>query len=129
MLSVVTVFARPPPPSSPLLQVLEPHTGETYKVGQQVHVKVKFVGGTKNALYKDNTNIQFAIQKAIPLPDLNEDLGSISARQLYKDGFKFKVLSKYLIKEQATIPFRVRAHFDGPHAGYDDSSSFKLVKK
>ncbi|KAF9312884.1 hypothetical protein BG003_005835 [Podila horticola] len=125
----MTILASPAPPPSHLLKVLEPHFHEVYHVGDNVHVKVKFMDGEQNALYKANTKINFYIQKAIPMPYLNADLGLISAHKLYKDGFKFVALEKYLIEKQQSIPFRVRAHFDGSNSGYSDSYSFKIERK
>ncbi|KAG0056958.1 hypothetical protein BGZ83_002565 [Gryganskiella cystojenkinii] len=122
------VPARPPPPPSSLLAIQEPHDGAVYQVGDEVHVQVSFTDDTENPLYKDNTLIDFFIQKRIPQPDLNEPIGSAYAQDLYDNGLKFTVLESYVIPTQVSIPFRVRAHFDGPHSGYDDSGPFKIEK-
>ncbi|GJJ69784.1 hypothetical protein EMPS_02132 [Entomortierella parvispora] len=122
-------LASPPPPESPLLKITSPNQNSVYYVGDEVEVKVTFVGGSKNVLLKENTDIEFLIQKAIPLPELNDSLGSISAEKLAKDGFKFKVDKKFLIEKQQNVPFRIRAHFEGSQPGYDDSAPFKLEEK
>jgi len=119
-------LASPPPAESPLLKVTSPGHNSLYHVGDEVEVKVAFVGGSKNVLLKENTQIEFIIQEAIPLPELNDSLGSISAKKLAKDGFKFKVDKKFLITLQSNVPFRVRAHFDGSKPGYDDSAPFHI---
>ncbi|KAF8932785.1 hypothetical protein EDD21DRAFT_373908 [Dissophora ornata] len=125
-----TVLASPPPhPSTNILSVTSPTFDSVYHVGQDVHVKISIVNGTAGALYKANPKVNILLQKNIRLPLLNVQVGSISARTLYHDGFKFKVDKKYLIKEQANVPFRVRTSFDlGTLGGFADSPSFKLVK-
>ncbi|OAQ25092.1 hypothetical protein K457DRAFT_141433 [Linnemannia elongata AG-77] len=126
-MSSTTVLARPPP-SSPLLDIQEPRGGATYYVQELIHVRAVFKDGKKNPLYKDDTKIDFFIQKFIAMPDLNEHVGSISAKKFYESGFDFPVLESYLIPTQTSRPFRVRAHFDGPNSGYDDSDAFYLEK-
>lgn len=127
MLSMAAVLpASPPPPPSDLLKLEEPHEDAVYHVGDEVHIQVSFKDGTQNPLYKDSTQIDFIIQKRISMPDLNEPLGSIDAQELYANGSKFTILENYLIPTQRSIPFRVRAHFDGPMSGYDDSGAFQI---
>lgn len=123
------VLGSPPVPQSPLLRLTSPAHESTYYVGDEVHVKVTFVGGSKNVLLNEDTKIDFWIQKSIRYPLLNDPLGVISAKDLAKHGFKFKVDKKFLIKEQANVPFRVRAHFEGSQPGYDDTASFHLEAK
>ncbi|KAF8932885.1 hypothetical protein BGZ47_011133 [Haplosporangium gracile] len=126
-MSSTTVLARPPP-SSPLLSIPEPRAGATYAVQELIHVRALFKDKKKNPLYKDNTKINFFIQKYAAMPDLNKHVGSVSARKFYEDGFDFPVLESYLIPTQTDRPFRVRVHFDGPNSGYDDSDAFYLEK-
>ncbi|KAI1307337.1 hypothetical protein EDD11_004523 [Mortierella claussenii] len=126
-MSSTMVLARPPP-SSPLLSIEEPRAGATYYVQESIHVRAVFKDDKKNPLYKDDTKLDFFIQKFILKPDLNEHVGSISAKQFYANGFDFPVLKEYLIPTQTDRPFRVRVHFDGPNSGYDDSDAFYLEK-
>ncbi|KAF9910421.1 hypothetical protein EC991_006688 [Linnemannia zychae] len=126
-MSSTTVLARPPPSSS-LLQIPEPRAGSTYAVQESIHVRALFKDGKKNPLYKDNTKLDIYIQKYSPMPDLNEHVGSVTAKKFYEFGFDFDVLSKYIIPTQTDRPFRVRVHFDGPNAGFDDSDAFYIEK-
>ena len=129
MMMTTTVLAQPPPPPSTLLNFQEPHDGADYDVGEEVHVKVSFEDGVENPLYRDDIQIGFSIQKGTPMPDLNEDLGSIAAKELFENGFKFTVLESYLIPTQLSLPFRVRTRFDGPNSGYVDSGAFQIERE
>ncbi|KAG0288286.1 hypothetical protein BGZ96_007924 [Linnemannia gamsii] len=124
-MSSTAVLARPPP-QSPLLDIQEPRAGATYSVDELIRVRAVFKDGKKNPLYKDDTKIDFYIQKFAAMPDLNEHVGSVYAKKFYKSGFEFVVLKSYLISTQTDRPFRVRAHFDGPNAGFDDCDAFWL---
>ncbi|KAF9084777.1 hypothetical protein BGX29_006640 [Mortierella sp. GBA35] len=131
--SSVVVASPPPPQSTDVLKVTSPPAEKTYKVGQDIHVKVELVGGKKNILYKDNTPIDVIIQKNIRYPRLNVKVASVPARTLATKGYKFKAKKEYLIKEQATVRFRIRTHFDHTQepkkSGFSDSRGFYIVKK
>ncbi|KAK3829728.1 MAG: hypothetical protein J3R72DRAFT_456483 [Linnemannia gamsii] len=124
------VHAKPPPkPATDIVVVTSPQVNKVYKVGDTITVKVSLPGGKKNILYKANTPIDLSIQKLIPRPNLNEDLGTVPARTLSTTGFKFVALQEYIIDTQVNIPWRVRAHFDHPsRSGFSDSRGFKIVK-
>ncbi|KAG0328942.1 Dcp1p-Dcp2p decapping enzyme complex alpha subunit [Dissophora globulifera] len=100
-----------------------------YHVGDQIDVRISIVGGTSGALYRANPEITILLQKDIRLPALNVQVGKIRARELFHNGFRFRVKSRYLIREQANVPYRVRTSFDlGRHSGFADSASFRLVR-
>ncbi|KAF7721338.1 hypothetical protein EC973_004856 [Apophysomyces ossiformis] len=121
----VLVLARPPPPPTRDILVLTQPTSGTYKVGDELHVKADI----KNEDFKKkNPKVDLYIQKSIQYPQLNEHLGSIHAKDLAGKGFKATIKKEWLIKKQANIAFRVRAHWDSPKSGYVDSDSFKLLK-
>ncbi|KAG0197788.1 hypothetical protein BGX28_008709 [Mortierella sp. GBA30] len=126
-----TVLASPPAhPATDVLSVTSPKYYSVYRVGKPIPVKVTFVNGTENALYKANSEVRIIIQKNIRYPQLSTQVGSVRAQTLYKNGFSFLAKEEYLIKEQANVPFRVRVSFDYPgRFGFADSDSFKIVKK
>ncbi|KAF9580930.1 hypothetical protein BGW38_002228 [Lunasporangiospora selenospora] len=129
-LCAMSALAAPPPPqATDILQVTIPKTGAIYKVGDYIPVHVKLVNGTSSEIYKKNPKIRLTIQKAVRLPLLNVRLGEVRARTLAKDGFKFLAKKEYLIKEQPTAKFRVRASFDTPRGGYVDSGRFDIKPK
>ncbi|KAF9433422.1 hypothetical protein BGZ76_009480 [Entomortierella beljakovae] len=114
-----TILASPPArPATDIFSVTSPVHNSVYKVGQLIKVKASFVNGTSGYLYKANPPVKIIIQKNIRYPQLNEVVGTVSARTLYRNGFKFKVQKKFLIKEQANIPFRVRASFQAKERDY-----------
>ncbi|KAF9357676.1 hypothetical protein BGX26_003306 [Mortierella sp. AD094] len=101
----------PPPPATDILSVSQPQRGSVYRVGQDILVKIKIVGGVDSELYKRNPKITLYIQKDI---QLNKVVGTVSACTLATTGFKFPAKKTFLIKEQPNIPFRVRASFSSP---------------
>jgi hypothetical protein len=117
-----------PVPSSPLLDIQEPPYNVTYNVGESIHVRAVFKDEKKNPLYKDDTEINFFIQKYAHRPDLNEHVGSLPAKKFYRSGFDFPVLESYLLPTQTSRQVRVRVRFDGPNAGFDDSEAFYIEK-
>ncbi|KAF9350042.1 hypothetical protein BGX26_011732 [Mortierella sp. AD094] len=126
--AIGTILASPPHPSTDF-SVISPKRNSVYHVGQEVLVMISIVNGTASNLYGVNPKVNIYLQKNIALPELNVVVGTVTARSLYKNGFKFKVDKKYLIKEQANVPFRVRASWETmERAGFNDSPSFKLVE-
>ncbi|KAG0298174.1 hypothetical protein BGZ96_001719 [Linnemannia gamsii] len=128
--SFSSVFAAPPPPpATDIIVVTSPKEGTNYKVGDQIHVKVKLPGGKKNILYIHNTPVKLIIQKRIPKPNLNKDIAFVPARILATKGYSFKALEEYIIDTQKTVAWRVRTHFDqGDKSGYSDSQGFYIKK-
>ncbi|KAF9994266.1 hypothetical protein BGZ79_000982 [Entomortierella chlamydospora] len=109
--------------------VTSPKKNSVYHVGQEVPVKISIVNGTRGNLYRVNPSLTIYLQKDIPLPDLNVVVGNVRARTLYKNGYKFKVDKKYLIKQQSNVPFRIRASWETmERAGFADSAPFQLKK-
>ena len=129
MSMTATVLALPQSSASDLLTFEEPHQGAVYKVGDEVHVSVPFKEKTENPLYKDNTRIDLFIQKRILMTALDKPLGSINAQELYANGFKFTILESYVIATQSSVPFRLRAQFDGSPSGFADSGGFNIQKQ
>ncbi|KAG0013955.1 hypothetical protein BGZ81_000752 [Podila clonocystis] len=123
---LIQVNGAPPPPASDLLKLAGPNEGAIYYVHDRVHIKVEFKDGKNNELYKKNKKIKFIIQKRIPMPALNELVATVKARDLYKAGeFVFEVKKEYIIDQQKSIPYRIRAAWDG---GYSDSNGFFIKK-
>ncbi|KAF9182866.1 Dcp1p-Dcp2p decapping enzyme complex alpha subunit [Haplosporangium sp. Z 767] len=128
--SLLATAAPPPPQATDLLSVTSPSLDDVYKVGETICVRISLVNGTSGVIYQENPKMNILIQKDIRYPKLNVKLGSVSASTLYNDGFKFRALKKYLIKEQANVPFRVRVSFSIPdRTGYVDSAPFRLLEK
>ncbi|KAG0307304.1 Dcp1p-Dcp2p decapping enzyme complex alpha subunit [Dissophora globulifera] len=114
---------------SKLVEHEEEKHNAVYHVGDQVNVRISIVNGTSGALYRANPEITILLQKDIRLPALNVQVGKIRARELFHNGFRFRVRSRYLIREQANVPYRVRTSFDlGRRSGFADSASFRLVR-
>ncbi|KAG0266102.1 hypothetical protein BG011_003310 [Mortierella polycephala] len=129
-LGLLAAAAPPPPQATDLLSVTSPSLNDDYKVGEIIHVQISLVNGTSGVIYQENPEMNIHIQKDIRFPKLNVKLGTVSATTLYNDGFEFKALKSYLIKEQANVPFRVRVSFHIPdRTGYVDSAPFKLHEK
>ncbi|KAF9304152.1 hypothetical protein BGZ74_002239 [Mortierella antarctica] len=123
---LIQVHGAPPPPPSDLLKLAGPNEGAIYYVHDRIHIKVQFEGGKNNELYKSNKKIKFIIQKRIPMPALNELVATVKARDLYKAGeFVFEAKKEYIIDQQKSIPYRIRAAWDG---GYSDSNGFYIKK-
>ncbi|KAG0327616.1 hypothetical protein BG000_000881, partial [Podila horticola] len=101
-----------------------PNEGAIYYVHDQVHIKVEFRNGYDYALYNLSESIKFAIQKHIPMPELNELITTINARDLYKAGeFVFEAKEKYINNQQNSVTDRIRASWDG---GYSDSNGLYI---
>ncbi|KAG0283547.1 hypothetical protein BGZ96_012053 [Linnemannia gamsii] len=125
--SSVFAYGPPPPQATDKIVVTSPKRDKVYKVGDQIHVKVTLPGGKNNILYKNNTPIQLTIQKQIPLPNLNKDIGCVPARTLATTGFSFEALEEYITVSQSGIRCRVRASFNlepNGFGGYSDSWGF-----
>lgn len=56
------------------------------------------------------------------MPELNKPITTITAQDLYATSeFIFEAKKEYIIDQQKSIPYRVRASWDG---GYSDSNGF-----
>ncbi|KAG0352979.1 hypothetical protein BG005_007642 [Podila minutissima] len=102
----IQIHGDPPPFSSKLLKLAGPDEGAIYTVHDPVHIK----------------KIELIIQKRISMPELNKPITTITAQDLYATSeFIFEAKKEYIIDQQKSIPYRVRASWDG---GYSDSNGF-----
>ncbi|KAF9996439.1 hypothetical protein BGZ65_007968 [Modicella reniformis] len=124
-LSTFVVATPPPPPSDDIMIVISPSYGN-YTVGDELYVRANIL----SKMFKErNPVLTISIQKSIRYPKLNEEIGNIRARFLEdSSGFMFLLKKKWLIKEQSSVPFRIRVSWSAPKSGYQDSEDFYFHK-
>ncbi|KAF9994100.1 hypothetical protein BGZ65_010298, partial [Modicella reniformis] len=82
------------------------------------HVRAKI----RYSKLKANPYVMIRIQEHTKHPMVNDIMGSIHVRDLENEGLRFRLKKKWLVREQANIPFRIRVSWKyptpGPHYHY-----------
>jgi hypothetical protein len=122
-------MASPEPPKARKdMRITHPTTGNIFKVGETFTVKAKIMN---EKLKKKDPKVTIYIQKNVRYPLVNDRLDNnrVHAHVLRsKEGFKVKVLAKWIIDSQVNVGYRIRIGWKANGGGYVDSRPFKIVK-
>ncbi|KAG0049114.1 hypothetical protein BGZ83_006032 [Gryganskiella cystojenkinii] len=111
------------------LTLTSPKQDDVYQVGDIIHVKANLQGGTKSELWKKNPKVKLTLRKNLAHPGGEDIVGYVYVRDLVHDGFKFKVLKKYLVISKRTSYSVLASWEDQGAAQSTESGVFKLEKK
>ncbi|KAG0308668.1 hypothetical protein BGZ98_007240 [Dissophora globulifera] len=120
-----TVVKKPPPQATDLFVSISPASETTIVVGDNIHVQVHV---KDEEFRKFNPDIWLTLQRAIPMPDVNENIAIVALSKLEKHGYSFEAKEAYLGDPERTNRYRVRYSFHeaAGSARYVDSDIFHL---